>query len=802
MREPALMEIGRRAVRLEDPRLLTGRGRFADDVDRPDQLHARMVRATVAHARILSIDTRDAAALPGVAAVVTAETLGIPAPRIPVRISPQRERLEPYLQAVLASEVVRYVGEPVAVVVAEDPYLAEDAAELVAVDYDELPVVLDARHAGEGAGVLFDSMPNEVTCVDAAFGDVEAVFASAAHVVEIEAEVARQTAVPLETRGIVAEWQAGKLEIWGATKVPHFNRTVLASMLGVEASVIHMHRSDAGGGFGVRGELYPEDVLVPLLARRLGRPVKWIEDRAEHLMTANHSRSQVHCVRGAFDAEGRLLALSDEVWHDNGAYIRTHGLTVPELTATMLPGPYRMDAFFARVHVVVTNKTPCGTYRAPGRYEGTFARERLFDAAAAQLGMDPVELRRRNLLTPAELPHARGFVALGTNVVLDEGDYPGLLDTAIGESGYRRWEADAATARSEGRLVGAGIAVFLEKSGLGPYERALVSIDPDGGVTVATGGTSLGQGIETVMGQIAAEALGVDLEDVEVIAGDTGVLSDGLGSWASRSSVVGGSAVHLAASDVADAVRRAAGELFEVAPTDVVLGGGRAAVTGSPDRFVTLADVAAAVVDPPQGTHLEGIELSSNRSFDIAHMTYPYGVHLALVEVDAETGGVTVLRYFVAYEVGRAINPATVESQIVGGAVQGLGGALYEELCYSEDGQPLSASLMDYQLPFASEAPEIATLVTEQVPAASNPLGARGAGEGGLTACAAAVASAVGAALGAPGSPRTVPLTPERVRALLSSRPEGPTGAAAYDAPARMAVASVATGSSGTRDEH
>ena len=765
-----MTEVGRRAPRLEDPRLLTGRGLFVDDVDRPGQLHLRVVRATSAHARIARVDVADAAALPGVTAVFTAADLE-PVPTIPVRISPQRERLVPYLQPVLATEVVRYVGEPVAVVVADDPYVAEDGAELVAVDYDELPAVMDVRQADDGGIALFPERPNEVTQLVARWGDADAAFAAAACVVETEVTVARQTAVPIETRGLVAEWTGpAALEIWGATKVPHFNRAVLATMLGVEPEDIRMHRSDAGGGFGVRGELYPEDVLVPMLARRLGRPVKWVEDRAEHLVAANHSRAQQHAVRGAFDAEGRLLALTDEVWHDNGAYIRTHGLTVPELTASMLPGPYRIGAFSAVVHVVVTNKTPCGTYRAPGRYEGTFARERLLDAAADTLGIDPLELRRRNLLRPDELPHERGLEALGTTVVLDEADYPGLLDAALEASGYRTWQAEADRAVAGGRLVGAGVAVFLEKSGLGPYERAAVSLSRTGRVEVATGGTSLGQGIETVMGQIAADALGVALDDVDVVAGDTGVLSDGLGSWASRSSVVGGSAVHLAAGDVAQAVRRAAGELLEAAPGDIVLAGGRAAVVGSPAHSRSLAEVAAAVAAPPPGTALGDVDLSSNRRFDIAHMTYPYGVHLALVEVDAETGLVTVLRYFVAYEVGRAINPTNVEGQIVGGAVQGIGGALLEELAYSDEGQPLSASLMDYQLPFASEAPEVGTLVSERVPATSNPLGARGAGEGGLTACAAAVASAVGAAIGSPGLPCVVPLSPERVLALLRAR--------------------------------
>jgi aerobic carbon-monoxide dehydrogenase large subunit len=771
-----MSEVGRRVPRLEDRRLLTGRGLFADDVDRPGQYHVRFVRASVAHARIVSADVRAAQAAPGVVIVVTAADVAN-LPPIPVRISPDPQIVAPYLQPVLASRVVRYVGEPVAAVVAEDPYLAEDAAELVGIEYEELPVVLDSRSAGTpGVTELFPGHRNEVTELVVGFGDADAAFSAASRIVSVAVEIGRQTAVPIETRGLIADWdQAGRtLEIWGATKVPNFNRRAIATALGLEPSSIWMHRGDAGGGFGVRGELYPEDVLVPLLARRLGHPVKWVEDRAEHLVAVNHSRAQRHELSGAFDRSGRLLALRDEVWHDNGAYIRTHGLTVPELTASMLPGPYRLGAFHARVHVMVTNKSPCGTYRAPGRYEGTLARERLLDAAAERLGLDPLELRRRNLLRPDELPLDRGLGALGTPVVLDEGDYPGLLEAAVEASGYTRWRAEAATARSEGRCVGAGAALFLEKSGLGPYETATVTLSRSGRVRVATGGTSLGQGIETAMAQVAADRFGVCSDSVDVVAGDTAESPEGLGSWASRSAVVGGSAVHLAAGDVAEAVRQAAGELLGTSSDDVGLRSGRAFVARSPDRFLTLQDVARAVADgdPPA----VGPALTSTRSFSVGHMTYPYGVHLALVEIDPGTGGVRVLKYFVAYEVGRAINPANVEGQILGGAVQGIGGALFEEICYSESGQPLTANLADYQLPFASEAPEVGLLVSERVPSAANPLGVRGAGEGGITACAATIASAVGAAIGAPSLPRILPLTPERVKRLLDNRrsAEGP----------------------------
>jgi len=759
-----MTEVGARVARLEDRRLLGGTGSFVDDVDRAGQVHMRVVRSTAAHARIASIDPSAALALPGVVAVTTAA--GIDLPAIPVRVSPDRELLEPYLQPVLAGEKVRYVGEPVAAVFAETPAVAEDAAELVTVDYYELEPLVDARRSAAAATQLAEGFPNEVRELVMSFGDVEAAFAAAEHVVTVEVAVGRQTAVPLETRGLVAEWSSPTLDVWGATKVPHFNRRVLAAMLGLEVGQLRMWRSDAGGGFGVRGELYPEDALVAWHAIRLGRPVKWVEDRAEHLVAANFSRDQRHVLSGAFSSDGGLLGLRAEIWHDNGAYVRTHGLTVPELTASMLPGPYRMAAFEARVHVVLTNKTPCGTYRAPGRYETTFSRERLLDAASVELGLDPVALRRRNLLRPGELPLDRGLTALGTKVVLDAADYPGLLEEALEAAGYEGWQEEARGAAASGRLVGTGCAVFLEKSGLGPYETASARLSGSGGVEVATGGTSLGQGIETALAQIAADHFGIAAGDVSVVAGDTTRLEDGVGSWASRSTVVGGAAVDLAADALARLVREAAAEHLEAATDDIVLAAGAAHVAGTPTRAVTLGELAASRDGGGDGGRLE----ASGR-FEVEHMTYPYGVHLAQVEVDPETGQVKVLRYFVAYEVGRAVNPSNVEGQLVGGAVQGLGGALLEEAVYSADGQPLATSLIDYMLPFATEAPEVGTLLSERFPAATNPLGLKGAGEGGLTACGAAVASAVGAAIGALAAPTRLPLTPHDVWRLLPRDP-------------------------------
>jgi len=761
--------VGQRMRRVEDARLLTGSGLFVDDVDRPNQTFMRVIRSTVAHGSIASVDISEAANHAGVLLAWTAED--VHCGNIPVRVSPHKERLDPYLQPVLARDRVRYVGEPLAIVVAEDPYIAEDASELVVVDYSRLTPVLEVDASAVEGEDLFPGWPNQVIELVASFGDVKAAFASCDFTVTFEGEIGRQTGVPIETRGLVAEWKDGNVEIWGATKVPHFNRRVLADLLGIEVSRIRMYRMDAGGGFGVRGELYPEDILVVLAARELDRPVKWIEDRAEHFLTTNHSRAQRHHIVGAFRRDGELLGLQDEVWHDNGAYIRTHGVTVPELTISMLPGPYRLPAYEGRVHVVVSNKTPCGTYRAPGRFEGTFVRERLFDVAASQLGLDPVEIRRRNLLTLDELPLDRGVRALGTDVVLDRGDYPGLLDRALLESRYEEWKRDAAEASADGRRCGTGVAVFLEKSGLGPYECSKITVSPEGRICVAVGGTSLGQGIETIVAQIAADELGADPEGIDVVAGDTDELEDGTGSWASRSTVLSGGAVTLAARETAEKLRFSAASLFEAAPADVRLEHGRAYVAGSPEHSVSFAEIVRTAVAPVAGVSSGSESFTTVSRFEVAHMTYPYGVHLAEVEIDEETGGVSILQYFVAYEVGRAINPNNVEGQLVGGAVQGIGGALLEEMVYDAEGQPLSASLMDYCLPFATEAPSIGLLVTEDYPSTTNPLGARGAGEGGLTACGAAIASAVSDALGDPGAACRLPLTPAVTRALAEGCP-------------------------------
>src|ERR1700691_6243198 len=561
--------VGRSVPRLEDRPLVTGNGRFAADVSCAHQLHMRVVRSPHAHGRIRAIDTRAARDIPGVVAVwTTADVADIPP--IDFRLT-RIEGLDPYRQPILAKDYVRYVGEPVAVVFAADPYLAEDAADLVSVEVEELPVLL-AADAPPGA---FDqNHSTEVTLVRKGFGDVEVALASAHAVVELTLTIGRHSGVPMETRGAIARETRGILELHGAAKVPHWNRDALARMLGREPSSMHLHEGHVGGGFGIRGEIYPEDVLVCYAALRLNRPIKWIEDRREHLMAANHSRQQHYRVRAAVDADGRLLAIDGEFLHDQGAYVRTHAATVPDLAAAMLLGPYRIAAYRMAGRIRLTNKTPCGTYRAPGRFESTFVRERLMDAIAARLAIDPVEIRHRNLIAMAEMPFARHLDTLGTEMTYDSGDYAGLLDKTLAAIGWQTLHADLKRRRAAGEMVGAGLAMFVEKSGLGPYDGVHASVDTSGEVEIVTGATSVGQGMETVLAQICADALGVDYRQVRVVHGQTDRIDFGMGAFASRVTVMTGEATPIAAANLRAKAIGAAADLLQSGPDalDVVDG--------------------------------------------------------------------------------------------------------------------------------------------------------------------------------------------------------------------------------------
>lgn len=742
--------LGRSVARLEDDPLLVGQGRFIDDISFPGQLHMRIVRAQHAHGRIVAIDSAAARGVAGVVAVWTGETIA-ELPPIDFRDA-AAEALKPYRQPVLARGMVRYVGEPVAAVFAEHPYVAEDAASLVAVEVDELPALLSASGA---LGEFAPGLSTEPIVLENSYGDLDAAFAQAAHIFELDLSIGRHSGVPLEARGCLAHYDAARdvLELYGAAKVPHRTRDNLARILGRAPESVHLKEGHTGGGFGIRGELYPEDVLASVAALRLKRPVKWIEDRREHLMAANHSREQRHCVRAAVDANGVVLALEDEFFHDQGAYVRTHAARVPDLTIGMLPGAYRVPAFRATAHFRLTNKTPAATYRAPGRFEGTFVRERLIDVIAVKLGIDRVEIRRRNLFAASELPHARGLSALGTDVVFDAADYSAVLEKILAHVGWEKMQADIKRRRAKGELVGAGLGCFTEKTGLGPKDTVHVSVDASGAVEVLTGGASLGQGFETTMAQICAEALGVDYRRITVIHGQTDRIADGVGAHASRATVLTGSATHVAALNVRGKILDAASELLQTpaASLDIVNGivVKRGNDTGPSIEIGKLGNISAA------GT------------FTTEHMTYPFGVHLALVAIDRETGEVKVERFAVAYDIGRAVNPMMIEGQIQGGYAQGLGGALYEEFLYDANGAPLSVTLADYLMPSACEVGPVEMLVLEDSPTDRNPLGIKGAGEAGVSGVGAAIANAIEDAIQMPGAVTRIPVTPARLLALL-----------------------------------
>jgi CO/xanthine dehydrogenase Mo-binding subunit len=533
---------------------------------------------------------------------------------------------------------------------------------------------------------------------------------------------------------------------------------------------VHLYESDVGGGFGVRGELYPEDVLVCLAALRLGRPVKWIEDRRENLMACNHSREQHHHIRAAVDADGRILGIDDRFFHDQGAYVRTTGARVMDGTAGMIPGAYRVPAYRATAHFRLTNKTPAGTYRAPGRFESTFVCERLLDAIAARLGIDRVEVRRRNLIPTSEMPYKRPLEVMETELMLDSGDYAGLLDKALARFGWDQVKRNVERRRAAGEAVGLGLAYFVEKSGQGPVEGVRVTVDVTGSVEVVTGVASVGQGVETVIAQICADALGVDYRRVRVVHGRTDRIEYGFGAFGSRITVMTGSATRMAALKVRKkALEVAAADMLEATPDALDIVDGRIVRRNRPEGpSATLAQVARALT--PAAAIAKGREpgLTAEGWFENDHMACPYGVHIALVNVDRETGGVKVERYLVAFDVGVAVNPMLVEGQIVGGMVQGLGGALFEEFVYDETGTPLSVTFADYIMPTAREVPNVEFLLSEDAPSPLNPLGLKGAGESGITAVGAAIASAIDDAIGIPGAVTRLPVTPQRLKEILT----------------------------------
>jgi len=758
--------IGSSVERLEDRPLVTGRGRFAGDVSFPHQLHMRMVRSPYAHGQLNGIDAAQARAMPGVVAVWTASDIA-DLPAIEFREGPNA-KLAPFRQYVLVRDKVRYAGDPVAAVFATDPYIAEDAADLVTLDIEELDPVIDAWLP---VSEFSAGLSTEPTISRQGYGDVAAAFAGAANIVELDLSVGRHSGVPLETRGAIGYYDAARdvLELHGAAKVPHRNRESLAQMLGRSTAGLHLYEGHVGGGFGIRGEIYPEDILVLVAAMRLGRPIKWVEDRREHMIAANHSRQQRHHIRAAVDGEGRLIAIDDTFFHDQGAYIRTHGTRIVDLSCGILPGPYRLPHFRATGHFRLTNKTPAATYRSPGRYETNFVRERLMDAIARQVGLSRIEVRRRNLIASAEMPYERPLTALGDQVVLDSGDYEGLLDKALQHCGWDALERSVAERRSCGEYVGLGVAMYVEKSGLGPTDGVRINVHANGEVEVVTGGASVGQGFETVVAQVCADVLGVHYRRVRVIHGRTDRIEYGIGAHATRATVMTANATAVAAAKVRAKALDMAAQLLQTDAAQLTITNGQVSRTDG-GTGIELGQLAHHLrpLSATRGDREPG--LVADGWFNTAHMTYPYGVQVALVKLDPGTGAVTVEKMLIAFDVGRAINPMLVRGQLVGGFAQGLGGALFEEFQYDERGQPLSVTFADYLMPTAHEVPAVDVIIAEDAPSACNPLGIKGAGEGGVAAVGAVIASAVDDALGGQGLITQIPITPQFVKSIIDER--------------------------------
>ena len=786
--------IGARIPRNEDPRLLQGLGCFVDDVNPPGMFHGAALRSGHAHARIVRIDATAARRAPGVRLVLTAADLGERNQPSPLLI-PHPTLTHARTQRPLATDEVRYVGELVAFVVATDRYLAEDAAALIEVEYEPLPVVTDLATAlASGAARVHADVPeNRAARFRQAVGDAAGALGRAPRVRRERLAIERSCGSPIETRGVVAEWDARRrvLRVWDSTQAPLPIKNGLARLFGLPEFSVEVVAPDVGGGFGTKIMLfYPEEILVPHAAITLGRPVKWTEDRREHLLAANQERGQIHDVEVGFDETGKILALRDRFVHDAGAYT-PYGIVVPIITSTQLPGPYRLQNYAVEFEVAYTNKAVVTPYRGAGRPHGVFVMERMIALIARELGLEPSEVRRRNFIQPDEFPWDVGLTFQdGGPTRYDSGDYPAGLAMAlemVGAGEFRRRQAEA---RRAGRYLGLGLGCYVEGTGIGPYEGAHVRIEPSGKVLVATGLTTQGQGHGTTFAQIAADALGCDPTDVAVVTGDTTKFNWGAGTYASRGLVTSGNAIHRAALQVRDKALRLAASLLEVSPDDLELADGRARVRGAPGKELMLgalatvanliryaygkeaAEAALRLVKPREGAVLQEGEapgLEAHGYYAPPHSTFASGCHAAIVEVDAETGNLAFLRYVVHHDCGTLVNPMIVEGQIRGGVAQGIGGSFYERIVYDESGQPLTTTFMDFLIPTAVEIPDI-TIGHTETPSPLNALGIKGVGEAGAIPVPALVAEAIDDALAPLGVRiREMPLSPSRLRELIAA---------------------------------
>jgi carbon-monoxide dehydrogenase large subunit len=771
--------IGERIKRNEDPRLLTGRALFVDDVDLQDMVHVAFVRSPHAHARLLGVDASQARQRDGVIAIYTAEDLGdywqpgpllVPPPPVEGMVFHQRT------QVPLAKGKVRHVGEPVALVVAVSRYVAEDAAEEVLVDYEPLPAIVDLEKALEpGAALVHEDVgSNMAAYVPQKKGDYEAARARADVVVGRRFWYDRGASAAIENRGVVAQWdgRAQRLTVWDTTQAPIPVRNGLAAMLGLSEHQVRLVAPFIGGGFGPKIMMfYPEEVLIPWLALRLERPVKWIEDRAENFYATTQERGQLHDSEIAMTRDGIILGVKDSFLHDTGAY-DPYGLTVPLNSQCTLMGPYRVPAYASEFRAVFTNKTIVTPYRGAGRQHGVFVIERLMDLAARELGIDPMEIRRRNFLRPDEFPHDHVIIYQDfAPLYYDSGNYEPVLDQTLERIGWETFrKEEQPRLRAEGRNVGIGVVAYVEGTGIGPFEGARVQVQTSGKVTVVTGVGTQGQGHYTVLAQVAAEQLGVRVADVDVVTGDSDQFHWGTGTFASRGAVVAGNAVHEAAKNVREKAVRLAAEKLGVSEEQVELVGGKAQVVGEPGCAIALGELAK-LANPMRGAVKPGSEpgLEATRYFGPFRGATASGCHAMIVEVDPETMQLEILKYVVVHDCGRVINPLLVEGQVHGGVAQGIGNAYFEQLVYDDTGQLLNASFMDFLIPTSLDVPRV-EVGHEETVSPLNALGTKGAGEAGAIPVGALFAQALEDALAVPGLEiLEIPLRPSRLWELVEA---------------------------------
>lgn len=772
---------GKALKRNEDPRLLTGQALFTDDVHRPNMLHVALVRSQYAHARIRSIDVAAAREMPGVVAVYTAEDLGdywqngpllLPPPPIPGHI------FNTATQVPLAKEKVRHAGEPLAVVVAESRYIAEDAAERVFVEMEPLPAVVDLERAlAPDAPLIHEHLSQNLNAhASQQKGDYAAAREGAHLVLKRRFAYDRGTAAALENRGIVADWDARgeMLTVWDTTQAPIAIRNGLAGMLGLSEKQVRVIAPFIGGGFGPKIMMfYPEEVLLPWISMRLNRPVKWIEDRQENFFSTTQERGQIHNAEFAFDADGHILGIHDVFLHDAGAYA-PYGLTVPINSQCTLLGQYKVPAYYSEFKSVFTTKPIVTPYRGAGRQHGVFVMERMLDLAARQLNIDPVEIRRRNLLGPEDFPHNHEILYQDfAPLVYDSGNYEPALDKALELIDYHNFvQNEQPRLRAQGKYVGIGVVTYVEGTGIGPYEGAKVTVETSGRVSVATGVGTQGQGHFTSFAQVVSEQLGVDPSNVRLVTGDTSEFYWGAGTFASRGAVVAGNAIHAASVAVRNKALKLASDALEVAEEDLELVEGSVRVKGSPETAMRLGDLAARA-NPMRGAVKPGTEpgLEATDYFGPERGATASGVHAMIVEVDPETFTVEILRYVVVHDCGRVINPMILEGQIQGGVAQGIGNAFYEQLVFDEQGQLLNASLMDYLLPTSDTVPRIESAHME-TPSPLNPLGVKGAGEAGAIPVGPLFAGALENALhDVDLEILEIPLSPSRLWELYNQHP-------------------------------